>query len=755
MPSAGTLRLILAHGLAYLTVALAYYLGLTASLEHGLLELQYRLLARDASQSLTVVEIDSRSLKELDTWPWPRSYHAALVDRLALAGAHVIAYDVDFSSRSTPEADAELAASFARAGERVVLPVFKQRASATDIDSESYSAPIEAFQEHARLATVTIQPRSDGRIWLGRASDEWKGLTLSSMAGRLAEAPLEPSEPFLIDYGIRPETVPHLSFAAVLSGHFDPAAIAGKNVIVGATAVELGDYYPVPLYGQLPGVYLQALAYESLVQRTAAIPTSPSVTLLIMLLFSMPAGYWFSHVSWRRAGLSAAGVSVAMVAGAIIARSRGLPYVETSPSILGIAVAYGASILHELDRQTQRIYTEHMAAVQQRVLTRAAVEASFDGIVVTDQAGTIQTLNPAAAAMLGTPADACVGRLMQAIIPRPQTAAAEAVSPKPAPDPLHIGTTVPVDVTLSREGREPIEVEITASMVVMDPGHRLGAMEAPSAVYVYTIHDITSRKRSEQATRQAREQAEANARAKTEFLANMSHELRTPLNAIIGFSEIMSTEMLGPLGVKQYLGYARDIRESGAHLLGIIDDILDVSQIELGQFRFAETAVDITAAIDATVRLVSLRLREKSIHLEIEIDDDPPRLWADDRAVKQMLINLLSNAAKFTPAKGRISIGARLNALGDLVISVADSGIGMAPEVMASATQAFYTAERSTARSSGGLGLGLYIVHGLIKLHGGLLSLESITGIGTTATLTFPRERVRPVAAGANATVMR
>src|SRR5579871_630624 len=197
-PWAGWLRLLLAHGFAYLTVAIAYFLGVTEPLEHGLLELQYRLLARDASQTLTVVEIDSRSLKELDTWPWPRSYHAALVDRLAAAGARVIAYDVDFSSHSTPESDAALAASFARAGERVVLPVFKQRASATDTDAETYSAPIATLQEHARLATVTIQPRSDGRIWTGRASDDWRGLTLSSMAGKLAGSSFDAREPFLI-----------------------------------------------------------------------------------------------------------------------------------------------------------------------------------------------------------------------------------------------------------------------------------------------------------------------------------------------------------------------------------------------------------------------------------------------------------------------------------------------------------------------------------------------------------------------------
>jgi signal transduction histidine kinase len=547
----------------------------------------------------------------------------------------------------------------------------------------------------------------------------------------------------LIDYGIRPETLPHLSFAAVLSGHFDPAAIAGKNVIVGATAVELGDYYPVPLYGQLPGVYLQALAYETLAQGIAATPAAPTLALVIMLLISLPAAYWFNHVSWRRAGLSAIGVSIAIVAAAIIAKSHGLSYVETAPSILGIAVAFGASILHELERQTQRIYTEHMSAVQQRLLTRAAVEASFDGIVVADQSGAIQTLNPAAAAMFGLSAEACVGEPIQRVIPWDEPVLSGPRSPQSPPDPLHVGTMAPIDITLSRAGREPIAVEITASKAVMDPGHRLGATDGPGAVYVYTLHDITERKRSEQATRQAREQAEANDRAKTEFLANMSHELRTPLNAIIGFSEIMSTEMLGPLGVRQYLGYARDIRQSGAHLLGIIDDILDVSQIELGQFRFSESAVDVTAAVDATVRLVSLRLREKGIHLEIDLEDGLPRLWADDRAVKQMLINLLSNAVKFTGADGRVSIQARVSTSGEIVISVADNGIGMAPEVLASATQAFYQAERASARSNGGLGLGLFIVQGLMKLHGGSLALESITGIGTTATIAFPGDRTR------------
>jgi signal transduction histidine kinase/CHASE2 domain-containing sensor protein len=738
----GSLQLWLAHGLAYLAVAVAYLWGATIPLEQGLLELQYRLFPHDATGTLAVVEIDSRSLKLLDTWPWPRSYHATLVDRLVASGVRAIAYDVDFSSHSTPEGDAQLASAIERADGRVILPVFKQRTSATDKSGESYSAPIEAFQANARLASVTIQPRSDGRIWLGRAADLWNGLRLPSIAGLLAGRQTWQREPFLIDYGIRPETIPHISFADVMNGRFDATALAGKSVIVGGTAVELGDYYPVPVHGQLPGVFIQALAYESLAQNRAVALVPPPVILLITFLISVPAGYWFRRLSWQRAGAIAVIASGAVIAGSLAAKSYGLLYTEVAPAILAIAVAYVVSVARELNELAQRILMEHMKVVHQRVLMKSAVQSSFDGIVVADDGGAIHMLNPAAAAMFGCDLDTCIGQQIQTIIPMQQPAQRSAIgAPDPAPDPLHFGTTAPVDITFAKPGSEPIEVEVIVSKAVVDPDHPLTSKCTPGLVYVYTIHDITQRKRTEDAERRAKDEAVASGRAKTEFLANMSHELRTPLNAVIGFSEILCAEMLGPLGSKPYLEYAKDIHQSGTHLLNIINDILDVSQIELGKLRFTEESVDLAGTISSAVRVVSLRLQEKKIQIEVMIEDDLPLLWADERAVKQVLLNLLSNAGKFTDRDGRVTVSARLEASNEISITVSDNGIGMSQEVAANATQAFYQADRSPHRSHDGTGLGLSIVQGLMKLHGGAVMIESTPAVGSKVTLRFPQER--------------
>jgi signal transduction histidine kinase/CHASE2 domain-containing sensor protein len=739
---AGSLRVLFTHGLAYLAVAVAYLWGATVPLEHGLLELQYRLFPHDATGTLAVVEIDSRSLKLLDTWPWPRSYHATLLDRLVASGVHAIAYDIDFSSHSTPDGDAQLASAIERADGRVILPVFKQRVSATDKSGESYSAPIETFQANARLATVTIQPRSDGRIWLGRAADRWNDWNLPSMAGLLAGRETWQREPFLIDFGIRPETVPHISFVDVMNGRFDATALAGKSVIVGGTAVELGDYYPVPMHGQLPGVFIQALAYETLAQHRAVAPLPPAVTLLITFLISVPAGYWFRRSSWQRAGVIAVTASSVVIVGSLAARNYGLLYVEAAPAIFGIAVVYGASVARKLNQLAQQIFAEHMKVVHQRMLMKSAVESSFDAIVIADDGGAIHMLNPAAAAMFGCDLDTCIGQQIQTIIPLQQPARWRAVGAlDPTPDPLHIGSTAPVDITFSKPGSEPIEVEIIVSKAVVHPDYPITSERTPSVVYVYTIHDITQRKRSEYAERRAKEEAVASGRAKTEFLANMSHELRTPLNAVIGFSEILCTEMLGPLGAKQYLEYAWDIHQSGTHLLNVISDILDVSQIELGKLRFTEGSVDLADTIATAVRLVSLRLQEKQIQIEVVIDENLPLLWGDERAVKQMLLNLLSNAAKFTGRGGRITVRARLEASNEISVIVSDNGIGMSEEVVVNATQAFYQAERSPDRSHEGTGLGLSIVQGLMKLHGGAVMIESTPGVGTKVTLRFPQER--------------
>ncbi len=235
--------------------------------------------------------------------------------------------------------------------------------------------------------------------------------------------------------------------------------------------------------------------------------------------------------------------------------------------------------------------------------------------------------------------------------------------------------------------------------------------------------------------------AQTSDRAKSEFLANMSHELRTPLNAIIGFSEIMKNEILGPLGTEQYREYIQDIHESGAYLLDVIGDILDISKVETGNLELAEGEADLKEVIHKSVRLVQERAQDSGVGLKIE-GSDVPVLYADERLLKQCLVNLLSNAVKFTPEGGRIEIRVDRAEGGDLIVRVSDTGIGISDEDFDKVLSPFGQVESAYSGTYEGTGLGLPITKALVELHGGSLSLESAVGVGTSVTLIFPKERV-------------
>jgi len=272
--------------------------------------------------------------------------------------------------------------------------------------------------------------------------------------------------------------------------------------------------------------------------------------------------------------------------------------------------------------------------------------------------------------------------------------------------------------------------------------------------FVTTYRDVTEQRRVEETLRKAKEQAELASRAKSEFLANTSHELRTPLNAIIGFSEIILQQMFGPLGSERYLEYARDIHHSGAHLLSIINDLLDLAKVEAGRFDMVEDAVALRAVVDSSVRFVRDRAQAAGVELSVDVERAAPQLFGDERAIKQIVLNLLSNAVKFTLKGGRVDVSARLAADGWLEVVVADTGIGMSPHEIEIALTPFGQVESAFNRRYEGTGLGLPLVARFVELHGGRLTIESETGRGTTATARFPPERLvwpEPVrAAGAD-----
>ena len=312
------------------------------------------------------------------------------------------------------------------------------------------------------------------------------------------------------------------------------------------------------------------------------------------------------------------------------------------------------------------------------------------------------------------------------------------------------------------EDRQSVRDNIAAVMSGRDLGHNeyMGRRKngSPFPVIVHstpvyrdgavgglrgTVIDITDRKKAENEILRAKQEAEVASRAKSEFLAAMSHELRTPLNAIIGFSDMIKTETLGPLENAHYRGYVKDINESGLHLLALINDILDLAKIESGKDDLSEERVDIAENLNSALMLVRQRAQTRGVELVLELEDGLPALWADARKLKQVFVNLLTNAIKFTDGGGKIVLSARRRPVdGDLIFEVTDTGIGIAAEDIPKALSQFGQVKKDPDSAHEGTGLGLPLTQALVAQHGGVLDLRSKSGVGTTVAVRFPARRV-------------
>jgi PAS domain S-box-containing protein len=294
------------------------------------------------------------------------------------------------------------------------------------------------------------------------------------------------------------------------------------------------------------------------------------------------------------------------------------------------------------------------------------------------------------------------------------------------------------------EGRASVEAVLVSKDRQRIPFHFSGvrfALDGEPCV-VGTGFDISERRAAELAISHARDQALSASRTKSDFLANMSHELRTPLNAIIGFSDLMQSESFGPLGNPKYKGYARDINRSGAHLLELINDILDVSVIEAGKLELLESEQDIRKIVESVVPLIAAKAEANEISISVHMPDRLPLLRADSRRVKQILLNLLSNAVKFSPKGGTVLVKVAHDDGRGVSIAVSDNGVGMSKDEIRLAMTPFGRTKQAFIREIEGTGLGLPLCSSLIAAHGGTMGIESMPGSGTTVTVHFPPERV-------------
>jgi len=260
--------------------------------------------------------------------------------------------------------------------------------------------------------------------------------------------------------------------------------------------------------------------------------------------------------------------------------------------------------------------------------------------------------------------------------------------------------------------------------------------------YEGTVRDITANKQAENRIRAALEQAEEASRAKTEFLAQMSHELRTPLNAIIGFSEMITTEIFGKLNEPKYLEYATDIKNSSEHLLSIINDILDLSKIEAGKVEVEPTVFSIDQVLGECVKIFNSQHHDTQHKIQVEISPETPTLYADKRIFRQIMINLLSNADKYTTPGGCISVKTSRADDDAIILTVNDNGLGIAADDLKRVLEPFGQSRDHVEIAHDGTGLGLPISKELMELQGGHLDIQSELGKGTTVTLTFPTVKV-------------
>ncbi|MFC1673094.1 PAS domain-containing sensor histidine kinase [Pseudomonadota bacterium] len=367
-----------------------------------------------------------------------------------------------------------------------------------------------------------------------------------------------------------------------------------------------------------------------------------------------------------------------------------------------------------------------------RKLSRA-LEQSPSAVFITDTRGAIEYVNPKFTTLMGYTPEEAIGENPRIL--------------KSAETPAEVHADIWATITSGEEWRGELKDthKNGSAFWVYATIAPIKNCRGEITHYVATHEDISERKSAEMAVQSALKDADVANRAKSELLANMSHELRTPLNAIIGFSSTIKQEVFGPIGNEKYLEYIGDISSSGQHLLELINDILDVSAIEAGKLELYEGNVDLGKLVKDSVRLVLHRADDGGVGIVTQVSDDLPNMFADERRMKQILLNLMSNAVKFTAEEGTVTLSVAPNADEGLQITVADTGIGMDKIELSKAMTEFGQVGRGDVAKHEGTGLGLPLTKGLVELHNGSMEIASEKGVGTTVALHFPKDRVSGV----------
>jgi len=464
-----------------------------------------------------------------------------------------------------------------------------------------------------------------------------------------------------------------------------------------------------------------------------AVLTGGMVSPLMVWLVLVPAE---AALTGGRSAVTRAG----LVAGVVLLTVIGIQALGMLPASrlpLSSLEIYAFSMVAAL---TQAVFIAIAAQDRQRAADAAAAKGAAMYRFLADNAmdlitrhssdGRIRFASPAILALLGRLPEEITGLAVQSLAHPDDLPAVEAA----LADSSYHGRAGSAEVRLRHRDGHFVWTEIRCRPAQIGLGE-------PADIVAVT-RDITERKGHERALVEARDAALDASRAKTRFLANMSHELRTPLNAIIGFSEVMTREMFGVLSPR-YQEYSRLIHESGAHLLDLINSVLDMSKIEAGKFELVEELFDLEETADSAVRYLKIPAERSGVALKLNVAPGARLVFADRRAVKQILVNLLSNGVKYTPRGGEVRVKARVLEQGQgIEITVSDTGTGISKQDLARLGKPFEQVENAETRAKEGTGLGLALVKSLAQMHGGSAVLDSVLGEGTTVTVRLPHAAV-------------
>ena len=458
-------------------LALAHATNLVRPIDDGLAEMRFRLLARPPSQTLTTVEIDAASLRAAGQWPWSRERFAKAIENLERAGAKSVALDVDFSAASSPEADRSLEAVIRARPGTVVLPTFVQPPSSrAPVNDLVESSPLERLASEALLASVNVPVDDDGRVRRYAYGFADPRQPRQSMAAVLAGAPADRSGSFLIDYGIRSDELPRLSFEDVYEGRFDPRRVAGRQVLIGATALELGDEFATPRHGTLSGVLVHALAYESLAQGRALGQLAPNAVLVLALLIAglsaprrrQPVDV--PRLLRRHAALAAVAVFLPLAVQAAAPVS-----VPTGLMLLAQALGLAWTIRVELDRRAAEIIRERESSLLRLAMHEPETELPNRRALTAEIADRLGQGDPRPLAVIALGIDrypvmrGAIGygranEVVRSLAARLAEATGEGLV-------AHLSTSV-LGLALSAETPEALHAQVQA-LELMEPSHRV------------------------------------------------------------------------------------------------------------------------------------------------------------------------------------------------------------------------------------------------------------------------------------------